>query len=479
MPYEEQPRVVWNNADRIAHGFPPIEPAKSKPASVKLDLYRFTPIDAAALAELDPVMPTAAVLYRFPSTGPEAAFEVPGLFRAEPIGAEGKPDGALSLATMERVLEEVGYEDDGVSTDDFITEGTTAARPYMPTNLSSLLSLFRGEHNARLYIVESICRSFGMSPSAVSALTGREYKPGKLLIPSGLHCDRLRESRRAAVEAAEQTAKLAAAMAAERARPRSLRELGYEGIAVKQRLGVVVQNPLQPHKNWNDEGEGSEGFLLWHAVPGLELPEGWQSEHGYVRALPSSHTVAPDTWGHPFSPDVLAFVLRARRSAGFREDLPIESFTLEGVELGEKLLEASRQLVLNGETWKRQILAQQLTRGLRIRPDKVIEMIVSRIDRLHKGHYPDYEVRSLDGLHKPDVIREELIHSPLRGRDRLVVAVRRHKHQIPPLPASAWKPSEIEATIFAALKGGAIQPGCLLPNAVKPSAAAQSGKKVK
>jgi hypothetical protein len=431
---------------------------RTGPAPATLGLYKFEKLPG--YDDVDPIGPTVAVLARSPA----ASFTVDGLFSAEPVDSGTHVDGNLTLETVERILAAVGYGDDGESTDEWTSEGQAAASPYMPDQalLSSPLARFRGEVEARLLMVESVARGYSLSPEAIKGITGRPCRPGKRLIPPGHYTAALAEKKRAAVEAAEQVARLASAAAAERARPRDLRELGLEAIRVRQRKELPVLEALKDcGVVWDEDGEG--GVLLFPRTPGLELPESWVQ--GVYSVLPSSTVFPAGTSARALNLEQLRYVLRARKWSGMRDDLPIESFTREGLPIAEQLIEQSGMLLyacLPHDVWKRGVLAEQIIRGLRCRPDTAIQLFINRQNKLHAAETTDYFIPATKGANASDVDHIETRY-PGRSMKEMVGMVR-IKPELGSLPASAWGRKSLETACVNAIRSGAVQPGALLPS---------------
>lgn len=402
----EAPRIGlrWNrklNTTRI--GLLPAEGEKAQAHPVvSLEI-----IDKDLAHELDPLLLNGTKAHLWHTLGEAVAAKA---LRVTPMptGTEPSIMGAnLSLDVYEAIVADLGVDDDGSSTEEWVKEGLAAAREVLrdPPPASGLPRL-KGEPEVRLRQAESVARWYGVPAARIVEATGRAYEPRRgMLTASG-------KSRALSLNKAKADAE--AARIAEEARvrdevaktpnDRTMSALGLVGLAVPndgfaqlppgmtyplpvrfggQRDRMPVVFPIHTDRSGTD-------YYVWPAIEALPLPAEGNiagctliSPDEVLPVVPATRLAAIAE--QPPVDALYHFTVSLRRR--FLPDVdrgPLESWSRSGVEQAREIVKRFAPLFGRQRDpmrrWQLPHALELVVRGLKVRPDRALALFLTAIE---------------------------------------------------------------------------------------------------
>ena len=362
-----------------------------------MPVYRVEIHDGVPCLALDPMLLAIVPIW----ASPAVALAILGsdgspLFTLTPVEAGTPPTGDLSLAAYELVTSQHGHDDDtGETSDHWVLEGHEAMAAALEglESLGSGLKGWRGEPESRLRQVEAIGRWYGLTPARIAEITGRPFVARKSLLPTCGMARQLDAQRADHVVAQRQAAVATESARVEALRPRTLAELGVEGICVR-RDRVATDALANPHNGDAPPWFGAfplfvsnaEVWWGWKSVAGLELPA--FDEHG-ARSLRGDLLVPPGM-REPveLTAPAFAFLRALRQRFGVGLDFgPVASFIEPTVEVLARAKAIARRHVRAFSDVPpmtiihvQRIAADLIVRGLLIDPIAATVVLYSEMD---------------------------------------------------------------------------------------------------
>jgi hypothetical protein len=439
-------------------------------------------LDAEAVRAIDPLWPSLFPLWSTLTSPAELRNGDNVIARIAPTDAGQRPVGDLSAAGYAALCAAFGTDDTADTDDRWTVEGQAAMRAVLADMPRGQLPTWRGELESRMRQAECVGRLYGMSPEAIASVTGRTYVARKGLLPTCGRAHELAERKRVADEAAAIAKVAAEEAAAETARPKTLRELGAEGLEVKKgRVGArrdpisrrEIVEPFEGAWRWCVGETDDAVYFAWMAPAGLELPV-FEADGARVLRREEIPPIPLPTLVDATA-DALKYIREMRGRFGTYDTGPIVQWSSLGVDRAKALAAAFASSLstspapTGSSAWVRGWLCSAVVRGLRVRPDVAAAIIAEEAERAALAASSlamPRHVRMTDAGEDERAMAFEVM------RDRAMENYTRAERDF--LLQSAGR-SEIEALCVKAASGGDISAGALLDE--RPPAAAAKSKK--
>lgn len=356
-------------------------------------LFRVDVINAEAVFGLDPLLASGDVLQLVANFTEPLTVEIDGepAFTLTPTDA-GQPAKTPSLDVLEAIIASAGVDDDGEESTEWEDLAIAAMRAVLSKSTKGPMAEFRGETAAIRIMAASAARSYGAAPDLISK-NGAAYTPRRLLLPPMHHATRLAERARRAAEDADRAEAEFAAAQVEARRPRSLADLGLDGVVVRKgRLAATSEAPFYGAVPIYESA--TEAFYAWRRFPGLTLPT---FDDGGVRSMvrdeplpPFNRVFAsePSNWAAGFIQDV-----RARYGKHDTGPVPRDRFTNAGIGRAREFLATRGDWLLidvasMARGFRQRLAMECLVRGFCLRPDIAALLAIGVRDGAHGAAFP-------------------------------------------------------------------------------------------
>lgn len=387
---------------------------KPPPEPSEVPIYSIEIVDRDAVAKVDPLWPAVFPMWASLTEPTDLRDGDRIIARIAPAADGEAASGNLNLDGYDLLVSQLGVDDSSETTSAHELEGAAAMAIAMRDlpRLGRGLGAFRGEHEARLRMVEAIGRSYGMSPDSIARVTGRPFVARRSLLTPCSAVPALDAAKAAVAEARAKAQAEAEAIAAEAARPKSLGELGLEGIEVRTDSLALPRDPMgrpscEPWigavASWTD---GPHAYFVFRRVDGLDLPAFNEPGMRSLRAdelVPSGVKLSP-TWIEP-SKSTVGFLLevRARFGGAAIDRGPIDHarFNTKHVDRVRELAERTAPVsvsIMRGDYWRWQWAIGLAVRGWLCDPAVVSQVFVeahaksvraSGMRNIELAHYSD------------------------------------------------------------------------------------------
>jgi hypothetical protein len=357
--------------------------------------------DAAGVTALDPLLRDGDVLAVWADGAAPLLATKDGkpILTLHPTDSGQEITGVLVSGLLDLLVAEHGIDDDGKVDDRYRAEGIAAMRVVLDGAPESPFDVHRGARAARLRMAESVGRAYALAPGSIEAVTGRPFVVAKILHRPGARANELLATHAAREQEARAALAQAEAARVESMRPRTVAELGLDGVAVLRRRIAAAPEPFAgAASTW---GTSTELIFAWQAVRGFELPPFADSG---VRSL-SGDELAPLDAGAAGEMDwrVAEFVRDVRGRFGTFDTGPVTSVPPTATTVAQAKTIAKRYArgfvdAIPTLYWHQRLAVELICRGLLIAPVHAAVILYEAADAAYARSNPPLNLGPLRSL---------------------------------------------------------------------------------